>query len=506
MSALVDGFLRLHAALAARWSATCAEVRDAAPGAAEAHLEKQVSERIRQDPLLYRWLALEGELTALFAPPPPEATVRTPRTAPPDVPIEDVARWAAAQIEAARVPLAPLATDDLAAGVRWLATFAQALQTARARGQMARVPQPVFEALLGARTGHLAPGTTPTLVAKATLPREPFRDRTGKTFAASAPDLCHWRLRPARGLPLVLPFEADVALGHREAGRHPRVGPAARQVLTGGRMKLYTATWLLWDEARQGSRLADDHGLFRWSPSHVLLDIYGAKPVYTTAKGRRYARPSPRIEKALREDFALLRETYLLGIGPLSTDPAQALIYQIHQEERGEEVYHHATLALMAMKSQFIQVPVAVLRLLPADVPLALGFCNLWRVHIVPSIFRGAGHYRTTLHQLAEQVGEDPSAGARRDGRTYWTGLAEQVRSVVQHGDLGTIAISGEGPTATVTLEPSDALAAVYRSLLDAQQRQQDRAAGVEHDAAVLAEVTRLTGGKRKPGRPRKHR
>jgi hypothetical protein len=78
---------------------------------------------------------------------------------------------------------------------------------------------------------------------------------------------------------------------------------------------------------------------------------------------------------------------------------------------------------------------------------------------------RGEGHYQTTLRALAEQSGEDCKAGARNDGRAYWTRLIKRLECVMDQGELGHLHVTGEGPTATVTLTPSDILATVYSSL-----------------------------------------
>jgi hypothetical protein len=261
-------------------------------------------------------------------------------------------------------------------------------------------------------------------------------------------------------------------------------------VLRGGVLKLYLATWALWAEGGKAD------GLFGWDPSHVLLDVYGTKPVTNTAKGRQYTRPPPNRLAALHADFDTLRSTRLVGIGDVECDPAQPLVYAYRHTRRGETIYQHAPMAWLAMKHAFVQVPRAVLRLPATDVPLALGLAGVWRARITTAVLRGPGHYGTTLQALATDLGEDWKAGARHEGRTYWSNLADRLRHVATASDLGTVLVTGTGPTATARLEPSEAIATVYRPLAEAADQRHDRAQALETEAAV-----RATMAARKPRR-----
>jgi len=346
-----------------------------------------------------------------------------------------------------------------------------------ARLQHVTVPRVVADAMTLVRAGSLAPGERPVL-ARA----------KGEIFTAVLYDARYWNLKPARGQTLTLPFEPGTSLTEQNTAT------LTRKVLTPGVLRAWLATWML-----AANRNAE-YGLFTWDLREVLLELYQAPPVYTTVRGKRYARPSPTLERDIRDHFSTLHTIYLHGLGNIKPEPPQQLIATYRDtNDKDRVVYQHAPLAWIAVRKSFTQVPLAVLRLDASDVPLALGIANVWRAHATTTL-RGEGHYRTTLRDLATEAGEDHRAGARNDGRTYWSRLQERLARAIYSGNLGSLHVQGEGPDALATLTPSDALATVYQPLIDAADRQQEFAEEARFDAAVRS----LLEAPRRRGRPRK--
>jgi hypothetical protein len=236
----------------------------------------------------------------------------------------------------------------------------------------------------------------------------------------------------------------------------------------------------------------------------VLLDLYGTTPVRNTAKGRQYTRPNPKLLRELQDAFDVLRETFLLGAGDVVLDPPQPLFYRYWHVRTGEALYQHAPLAWQLMKQSFVQVPRSVLRLRAHDVALALGMARVWRAHITTTVLVGPGHYRVTLRTLAEEIGEDWRAGARQEGRAYWTHLHKRLARIAHASELGTLHLQGEGPDAPVTLVPSEALEMVYRPLAEAAAHRQARAVACEDEVEVRATLAaRNPSSRRKKSRPK---
>lgn len=363
----------------------------------------------------------------------------------------------------------------------WAASVARAWGLVTAYGQLTRAPHPVAGALLDARAGRLAIDTKPTLTLDARRqtfrPPQP-RDRSGKTFGAAKLDTQYWDLVTVRGLYRSPTSDAERARSHvqmalaLERGVRPdadNTGVLVRAKLTPGMLRAWLAAWWLSDRWDQTHDKQGGLGLFALDTRAVLYELYGLKPSTRTVKGKTYQRPPVSAERSLMEHFQGLQEIFLRGIGMGTQriepqDPERVLTYIEDASDR-RRIYRHATLAVIMMRNAFLQIPTAALRLDPEDTPLALGISALWRDRIARHVLRGEGHYQTTLRALAEQSGEDCKAGARNDGRAYWTRLTKRLERVMGQGELGHLHVTGEGPTATVTLTPSDILATVYSSL-----------------------------------------
>lgn len=379
---------------------------------------------------------------------------------------EDVAIWAAETITRKRVEMPALKAEPTPQQLAdWMERFAKALNLALVRVEMVRVPSNVVGGMVDLRAGNI--GRTE---------RSP-RDASGRTF--SSVDLEHWKLAPTarRQLAMHLPLEGK-----------PTKGSDVRVALDAGFIRAYLAAWALTDDPRD-----NPHGLFEWDPRHVLLELCGLPPNYTTVRGKKYARAPVSAERELQASFAALQHTLLEGIGDVEPSRPQALVSFYRDAKDSRRVYQHAPMAWIAAGRHFVQVPRAVLHLDTREVPLALGVARLLRDR-ARDMIRGPGHHRATLQQLARDVGEDVSASTRdRGSGPYYRTLAARLGAVVAGGQLGALHLEGEGPKAIATLTSSDALATVYQSLA------RDFPA-----PSLEASVAERMGRPRKTGRPRK--
>jgi hypothetical protein len=222
----------------------------------------------------------------------------------------------------------------------------------------------------------------------------------------------------------------------------------------------------------------------------VLLELYALRPHVQTTKGRRYAYPPADALAAYLANLEALGHVYVYGIDPVESSHGQPLIMVYRHHARPDRrLYVHADLAWRMVRASYTQIPRAVFRLHADEVPLALGLANLWRAHILGAVLRGPGYYRTTLQELATEVNEPWEKGAHKLGpNVYWPRFAARCAKVMTEAELGAFALHGEGPAATATLTPSDALARVYAPLREAAARAAER----ETQALLALETERL--------------
>jgi hypothetical protein len=126
------------------------------------------------------------------------------------------------------------------------------------------------------------------------------------------------------------------------------------------------------------------------------------------------------------------------------------------------------------------------------DTALALGIANVWHRRVGDAL--RVGHYRATLQQLADAVGEDAFQKTRdRGAPAYFRALADRLPRVMREGQLGDLHLEGEGPSAVATLTPSDAIATVYQTF-----------AKPRSPLALEVEASAKPSRRRRPGRPRR--
>ena len=449
-----------YAAVTARWITSDMQNAYAALAGNGAHMELQRIDGVQGDALANIGLATTGPNTSRRG----HAVEACERA---------TATWAAGAIVRRRVDVPTLeAAPTLQQLADWMEAFSKALTLALTRVEMVRVPSLVAGAMVGARTAATDSATRSHGV----------RDRTGRTFSSA--DLAHWRLTPPRDhqLALHLPFES--------IANAPRPSDV-RDVLDGRLQRAYVATWALVDRYAETHGGDNQLGIFERDRRHVLLDLYGLKPAHTTVRGKRYERPASGAEADFDEDLERLTRIGLEGIGDVRSETQPLVERYTDGLAGGREVFHHAHLALVAVRENFIQVPQAVMRLKADDTPLALGIARVLR-RKARDVLRGTGRYETKLQQLADAAGEDVAQQTRdRGARAYWANLTERMARVIQAGELGSLHVKGEGPSACVTLTPSVPLATVYASLAE------DRPA-----PTLGAELEKLLAQPRRTGRP----
>lgn len=286
----------------------------------------------------------------------------------------------------------------------------------------------------------------------------------------------YWEFRPHDSdLSLAMPIDPSEPV--RES---PAV--ACRTVLTPSLLKAYLASMCL----------ALDHqkdGYFPPDYKRILFDYYGLPARKRTINGKMYDVPPSTPMRLLQESFQSLSEVYLMGTTNVRMSSPQPLLSFIARGDR--EVWQHASLVWELTREAFTQVPRAVLRLEPFDVPLALGVAGLWRHRIVPDVLKGIGVHRTTLHKLADVLGEDVDIGKKRFGPGYWPRLIERLTHTMTVGELGTVHASSTEHDAVVTLTPTETLAHSYRPLLAAQIRAAARSARVDVEVTARLRAPR---------------
>lgn len=283
----------------------------------------------------------------------------------------------------------------------------------------------------------------------------------------------YWEFRPTTSeLSLAVSFPPGVRPSKRP-------GVSAREVLTPATLRAYLASLCLAMERNQ-------EGMFPPDYKKILLDYFGVPERKRTRAGREYTELPSTPLQMLQGQLDVLSQIYLMGTQRAKISAPQALLTRV--EWNGEEVWQHAPFAWQLTRRSFTQIPRAVLRLDPQDVPLALGIASLWRHRIVPEVLKGSGFVRAPLSQLASEFGEDVAAGRRRHGAHYWPRLIERLIHTMQVGKLGTLHADTTRKDPIITLTPSDALASGYQPLMAAQARAADRAdrAAVEAGAHSL--------------------
>lgn len=350
------------------------------------------------------------------------------------------------------------------------------------RGAYARhttVPRSPALALSHVRVGNISPTDTVTAIL----------DPSGRTFPTPASGARYWRFTLTTDTQLSLPISMD----HRDPFC------AAREAMSGMTLRVWLATWVLASDRTATS------GLFLGDLRRIILDVFGMKPAFTTSKGRLYMRPSPRDEARVKQALDDLERVMLRSFGTMTLDPPEPVIRRTTVSDtsngRQWEVYQHSAFAWAEARRNFVQVPIAALRLDANHSDLVLGIANTLRCHA--SRWLKKGSLNISLEDLAREIGQPVDAGRRRDGRAYWSKLRERLSEVVTSGGFGKVRFgSGEDGDARVTLEPNDELEVVYRTLLDAIEKRKERSERV----ATEAEVRALLEANRRGGRPRKSR
>jgi hypothetical protein len=328
----------------------------------------------------------------------------------------------------------------------------------------------------------------------------PRRYLSGDTFPIPEGGFEYWRITPPRGtqLEMIIPFDGR---GVEMPGPHD-----IRSFLTGSRIRTWWAAWVLAFELED----ADAFGFFNWDPRHIILDIFGAEPEYTTSKGKRYPRPNRTMERQIAKDFLFLEMCILQGVGvgdeTLEVENGEALIHRYGATKlggrpmEGGDLCAHARLAVASIKkNRFLQLPKKAFQLHADYAPLAMGLANVLRRHALGrNAWLDRGALTMPLGDLAREAGEDIAALQRKHRRQAWEYLRDKATRTIEPGGFGKVHFAGRDADerTLVTIEPSEPLCIAYRTLPDAQ----DRKRATDEEAAVRI----AQENKRPRGRPRK--
>jgi hypothetical protein len=345
---------------------------------------------------------------------------------------------------------------------------AEGIEKSQEKSQHFMVPRVPADLFAEARSGHFQGLNNP-----APCPSSFSIDSSA--FSNDLHDLRYWRFRSARGM--------QAAIGVTGTNIAANFGVHAREVFSGGLLRLWLATWILASERN------DPEGVFEISPKHVICELFGKAPQsYTGTNGRRYEQAPRSLVHELTKHIAELQNIYLSYSEDHKFEAPQRLIHPYVNARNDPNLFRHAPLAWKFARMAFTKVPRALLQLGTKDVPLGLGVVNLWRARIT-SVLRGVGHFETSMQDLARQLGEDFEARARREGRAYWGELAQRLQLVLCVGDLGTLHVEGEGQDARAILSPSETLVSIYRPLAQAADRRRTQARQIEFETAVQQQL-----------------
>lgn len=338
---------------------------------------------------------------------------------------------------------------------------------------MMRVPQGVLLAASSIRSGKIE-----------SMERAfPARD----TFPIDD-DMRHWTVIPREGTTLVLPFtDASGVTVSASAGE-------ARLVLSGGMLLTYLTTWALW------ASMPDPAGRFLVNTRHVA-ELRGFT-AHGAGRNASFGRPM----QDFRSDLDHLTCLGIKATREIKGRTVEPMI-QRYEVTRGGTYYRHAPILIDTIQAKggepggFAQVPVRACRLSAHDAPTAVGLAGFWRAKIVEAALASdaPGVWRGSLRTLADELGIFRANEARKNARAYWIKLAEDIARVMHQGDFGEAHISGEGPEAVVTLEPSPGLAGAYVALREARTRARLRADAAEQEAAVRRRLPQKLPPARRP-------
>lgn len=261
---------------------------------------------------------------------------------------------------------------------------------------------------------------------------------------------------------------------------------ALRNLFSGTDWKAYIISWLLWH--REGGSM---DGTFRWAAKPSLLKQFNIGGVsqgqITRVHGATF--------KGIQRSFDTVLTRY--GISGIGIDGGVELKAKnpeplINVHTKNGKVIHavHAPLAMAGMREHnFAQAPESILSVDARRMPEAIGVVGFLR-NYAQQIGK-KGHVTKKLDAFLTDVKADRERQAK-DGLAFWTSTYERYRLASEEGDLATLAIQGEGPSAIVTIEQTETMEAIYKDLYETHAR---KAKEAQRAAAIKATKG---GGKRK--------
>lgn len=297
---------------------------------------------------------------------------------------------------------------------------------------------------------------------------------------------------------------------HREAqlslpiGSYGERSPfvALRKVVNDWNLRAYIGFWSV--------TKADNGGMFTVEPRSFLLDELRRSPrSMTRANGSTYTRPLSRDEENLRESTELFQSIVITrGTGSDGRSwkfekPERMIERQSYKDEstgRAVNTYRHSAFLFAQSRTDFVQIPRAVMYLEAEEAALAAGIAALVRDKALKWLERG--YIEMSIRELATAIGEPVDERVRSRGLVWWSRFSEQFRNVVKNGMFGQSTLGkGDHGEQLTRLVPSEDLQTVYEPLRTRRDAavERDKLAHDEADVRAL-----LPSAKRGRGRPRK--
>lgn len=288
-------------------------------------------------------------------------------------------------------------------------------------------------------------------------------------------------VQPPSGIALALPFGEGVRVKNKK-GSVGLVG--LRQVLTPLALRTYLASLVLYQDT--GMR---DDGTFETESDAAILDITGATKHERIKNGRSYFNFATKDLRSVKEHFALFAQTRVLAVGDLEMTGGDPLLDEVRDRRNGKRVcYVHARLVAGALKNDYIQIPRAVCKLAPGEVPYGMGIALIVRRLMLGHLKKKKALEAPLLDWL-DAAGVDFIEGARKEGRRFFDEQIAKLVRVAEEGKFGIMSASGTGKSATLKLAVIDNLREGYAPLV------------VSSDKHAKATITALVQTKRRPKR-----
>ena len=266
-------------------------------------------------------------------------------------------------------------------------------------------------------------------------------------------------MEPPSGIALSLPFDEDFRVSQKDGSV-----VSLQRVLSPSALRTYLASLVLFQDQPNGMR---DDGSFEFNGPGAILYATGATK-HKSHKGYRFATKD---KAAVQDHLDLFARTRVRSVGDLEAAAGDPRLDEISDRRRGKVLtYAHSRLIVGYLRTHYIQIPRAVIRLAPPDVPIGMGLAMQVRKGITAHV-KGGGPIEVPLGTWLEACGIDAEAGARKYGRAFWDEKIDDLVRVAEVAKIGAMQSNGKGREATLSLHVSAELKQSYQPLIEATKK-----------------------------------